>query len=198
MTSIIVRCEINVLRVFWTLMMDSERIKEQEFEDLLGRFANFIRIHIHKYNLYKYGLDPDDISQDVRIKIWRLLHSEKNITNYPSYIKKIVNSSVIDQLRKIRREEGIFSHERQVAENEVVHSIEMARFKSLEEIVGKAVDLVIESRRQVVKLYLLNLSIQEIASYLNWTTDKTRNLLYRGLSDLKKNLKNMDVHYESQ
>jgi RNA polymerase sigma factor (sigma-70 family) len=179
-------------------MMGSERTRDQEFEDLLNRFANFIRIHILKFNLYKYGLDPDDISQEVRLKIWKLLHSEKNITNYASYIKKIVNSSVIDQLRKLRREEGVYSHEKQVAENELAYSLEMSRFRSLEEIVGKAVESLIESRRQVVKLYLLNLSIQEIASYLNWSVDKTRNLLYRGLADLKKVLKNMDIHYESK
>jgi RNA polymerase sigma factor (sigma-70 family) len=174
------------------------QLKDREFEDLLNRFADFIRIHIQKYNLYKYGLDPDDISQDVRIKIWRLLHSEKNISNYPSYIKKIVNSSVIDQLRKLRREEGIFSHEKQVAERELAYSIELSRLRTLEETVGKAVDSLIDTRRQVVKLYLLNLSIQEIASYLNWSTDKTRNLLYRGLSDLKKILKTMDIHYDAK
>jgi len=174
------------------------QLKDREFEDLLNRFADFIRIHIQKYNLYNYGLDPDDISQDVRIKIWRLLHSEKNISNYPSYIKKIVNSSVIDQLRKLRREEGIFSHEKQVAERELAYSIELSRLRTLEETVGKAVDSLIDTRRQVVKLYLLNLSIQEIASYLNWSTDKTRNLLYRGLSDLKKILKTMDIHYDAK
>jgi RNA polymerase sigma factor (sigma-70 family) len=178
--------------------MNAEQKRNKEFEDLLNRFANFIRIHILKFNLYKYGLDPDDVSQEVRLKIWKLLHSEKNIANYPSYIKKIVNSSVIDQLRKIRREEGIYTHEKHVAENELAYSLEMSRFRSLEEIVGKAVESLIESRRQVVKLYLLNLSIQEIASYLNWSVDKTRNLLYRGLADLKKVLKTMDINYESK
>jgi RNA polymerase sigma factor (sigma-70 family) len=178
--------------------MNKEQRRDKEFEDLLNRFANFIRIHILKFNLYKYGLDPDDISQEVRLKIWKLLHGEKNIANYASYIKKIVNSSVIDQLRKIRREEGVYSHEKQVAENELAYSLEMSRFRSLEEIVGKAVESLLESRRQVVKLYLLNLSIQEIASYLNWSVDKTRNLLYRGLADLKKVLKNTDIHYESK
>jgi RNA polymerase sigma-70 factor (ECF subfamily) len=178
--------------------MDSGPIRDREFEELIGRFTNFIRIHIQKYNLYKYGLDPDDISQDVRIKIWKLLHSEKNISNYASYIKKIVNSSVIDQLRKFRREEGIFNHEKHVAENEFAYSMELSRFKCLEEAVGKAVDSLIDSRRQVVKLYLLNLSIQEIAGYLGWSTDKTRNLLYRGLADLKKVLKGMDIHHGSK
>lgn len=178
--------------------MDSGQLKEKEFEDLLSRFADFIRVHIHKFNLYKYGLDPDDVSQEVRLKIWKLFYNEKTIANYSSYIKKIVNSSVIDHLRKIRREEEIFSHEKHVAESELTYNLEISRYKSLEEIVGTAVESLIESRRQVVKLYLLNLSIQEIASYLNWSINKTRNLLYRGLGDLKKVLKNMDIHYESR
>jgi len=177
-------------------MMGPGQTKEKEFEDLVNRFADFIRIHILKYNPYKYGVDPEDVSQDVRIKIWKLLHSEKNIASYSSYIKKIVNSSVIDQLRKLRREEGIFNHEKIVAERELAYSIELARFRSLEETVGKAVDSLIDSRRQVVKLYLLNLSIEEISGYLHWSTGKTRNLLYRGLSDLKKILKTMDIHYD--
>jgi DNA-directed RNA polymerase specialized sigma24 family protein len=80
----------------------------------------------------------------------------------------------------------------------MLYSAEMARFKSLEDVVERAVDSLLESRRQVVKLYLLNLSIQEISSYLNWSVDKTRNLLYRGLADLKKKLRNADIQYDSK
>jgi RNA polymerase sigma factor (sigma-70 family) len=177
-------------------MKRQDQAKEKEFEDLVNRFADFIRIHIQKYNLYKYGLDPEDVSQDVRIKIWKLLHSEKNIVSYSSYIKKIVNSSVIDQLRKFRREEGVFNHEKHVAERELAYSLELTRFRGLEETVGKAVETLLDSRRQVVKLYLLNLSVDEISGYLHWSTGKTRNLLYRGLSDLKKALKAMDIQYD--
>jgi RNA polymerase sigma-70 factor (ECF subfamily) len=92
--------------------MDSINSKEKEFKDILDNFAQFIRIQVHKYNLYKYGLDPEDILQDVKIRIWKLIRDEKIISNYPSYIKKIVNSSVIDQLRKYRREEDLFKHEK--------------------------------------------------------------------------------------
>jgi RNA polymerase sigma-70 factor (ECF subfamily) len=178
--------------------MDSKQAKEREFENLLNRFADYIQIHIHKFNLYKYGLDPDDVSQEVRLKIWKLFYNEKTIVNYSSYIKKIVNSSVIDHLRKIKREEEIFSHERHIAENELTYNLEISRYKSLEEIVGTAVESLIESRRQVVKLYLMNLSIREIADYLNWSANKTRNLLYRGLKDLKKALQDMDIDYATQ
>ncbi len=168
--------------------------REMEFEELVDRFASFIKVHIMKYGVYRYGLDPEDIAQEVRIKIWNLLRSEKTITNHSSYIRKIVNSSVIDQIRKFRREEGIYNLEKskQVAEFELSGGDNFARFRNLEEVLNQAVESLIGSRRQVVKLYLLNLSIPEIAAYLNWSLDKTRNLLYRGLADLKKKLKNTD------
>jgi RNA polymerase sigma-70 factor (ECF subfamily) len=55
-----------------------------------------------------------------------------------------------------------------------------------------------ESRRKVIKLFLLDLTIAEISSSLNWSRDKTRNLLYRGLSDLKEKLKDKGVEYENR
>ena len=85
-----------------------------------------------------------------------------------------------------------------IAEMELAYSKETIHKNNLEEIVGKAVELLIDSRRQVIKLYLLNLSIQEIAGYLNWSQDKTRNLLYRGLADLKDLLKDRDAKHEDR
>jgi len=180
--------------------MNSTDKKEKEFKVILDNFAHFIRIQVHKYNLYRYGLDPEDILQDVNIRIWKLICNEKIISNYASYIKKIVNSSVIDQLRKCRHEEGLFNNEKRIriAEREMAYSKEAIHNKNLEEIVAKAVEMLIDSRRQVIKLYLLNLSIQEIAGYLNWSQDKTRNLLYRGLADLKNILKDKDASYENR
>ena len=127
-------------------------------------------------------------------------HNEKKVANYASYIRKMVDSSVIDQLRKFRREEGILIHEkrRHIAEQEVEYNPEVSRLKNLEEIIGKTVETLLVSRRQAVKLYLLNLSIQEIADCLGWTIDKTRNLLYRGLADLKRKLHELEIDYENK
>jgi DNA-directed RNA polymerase specialized sigma24 family protein len=49
----------------------------------------------------------------------------------------------------------------------------------------------IETRKRAVKLFLLDMSIDEIAEYYNWSRDKTRNLLYRGLADLKSRVKEL-------
>lgn len=180
--------------------MNWNKNKEDEFKALLNRFAVLIKVQISKFNLQKFGLDPEDISQEIKIKIWKILHSEKEIKNYPSYIRKIINSSVIDLLRKWKREENIFIYERQrkVSESKKDYLADLLSEDCLRETIGEAVNSLIESRRKVVKLFLLSMTIEEISAYFNWSKDKTRNLLYRGLSDLKKILKKKDIDYEDK
>jgi RNA polymerase sigma factor (sigma-70 family) len=152
-------------------------------------------VEVQRFNLPKYGLDPEDILQDVRVRIWQVVSDNREIISLPAYIKKIISSAVIDQLRKRQRDDGLLRREEQIriSEQRNLYSWETVRKKAMEEAVGRAVERLISSRRQVVKLYLLSLSIPEISSYLNWTQDKTRNLLYRGLRDLKKTLKRMEA-----
>jgi RNA polymerase sigma-70 factor (ECF subfamily) len=172
--------------------------KEQELRSILDEFSGLIKVHIIKFDPQKFGLDPDDISQEIRIKIWRLLHDEKNIKNPASYIKKIVNSSVIDFLRKWKRDEGIMWVEKQkkVSEMKKGYPAAISLEENLRDSVAEAVDSLIESRRKVVRLHLMDMTIEEISAYYNWSSNKTRNLLYRGLTDLKKLLRNKDIDYE--
>jgi RNA polymerase sigma-70 factor (ECF subfamily) len=159
-----------------------------------------MHLQVQQFNLLKYGLDPEDILQDVRIRIWKLIRSGKIIFSPAAYIKKIVSSAVIDQLRKRRRDDALFLLEKQkhISELELSYCRDAVRKKTFEETVGAAVERLIDSRRQVVKLYLLNLSLPEISGYLKWTQDKTRNLLYRGLADLRESLKDMEAKNESR
>jgi RNA polymerase sigma-70 factor, ECF subfamily len=172
--------------------------REEEFGRILENYAQFLNIHVRKYDLQKYGLDPEDILQDVRIKLWKLINDEKMIFSPGSYLKKVIASSVVDHLRKARREDVLLRHEKQKHIAEIGHSYskEAARKRMFEETVGRAVSRLIHSRRQVVKLYLLNFSVQDISSYMNWSVDKTRNLLYRGLADLRKSLKDLETRDE--
>ncbi len=180
--------------------MDVFRGREEKFKKILDIYAPYMSFQVQRFNLLKYGLDPEDILQDVRIRIWKLICSERTILNPASYIRRIINSAVIDQLRKRRRDDSLYLHERQkhVSEQNFPYHGEGIQKKAFEETVGRAVEQLMDSRRQVVKLYLLNLNIQEIASYMNWSLDKTRNLLYRGFADIRKSLKNLETHNEDR
>ncbi len=180
--------------------MSHDKKKLKEFESVINKFSIFIKANIQKYNIQKNGLDPDDIIQEVKIKIWKLLNDEKNIKNYASYIRKIVDSSVIDHLRKLKREEGILDFERRkiISEIKSRYGSEITLDKDLKKMIAQSVDSLIESRKKVVKLFLLNMKIDEIAALFLWSRDKTRNLLYRGLNDLKKILRERGIEYEDK
>jgi len=180
--------------------MTGEDLKLREFESIMNKFSCFIKAHIHKYDIQKDGIDPEDILQDVKLKIWKLLEDEKKINNYPSYIKKIIKSSVVDQLRKSKREEKAYDSElrERISELRRKFSNELHLETNIKEIIGNSVDSLLENRKKVVKLFLLNMTLDEISLLFNWSKDKTRNLLYRGLADLRKKLKEKGINYENK
>ena len=51
-----------------------------------------------------------------------------------------------------------------------------------------AIELLPLARRTPVRMYLTGYEREEIAHFLGWTEGKTRNLLYRGLDDLRRHL----------
>jgi RNA polymerase sigma factor (sigma-70 family) len=156
----------------------------KNFEDIVSHFKCFIYANILKYDVLKKGIDPEDIIQDVRIKIWTLLKNEKSIKNYTSYIKKIVDTSVIDHLRKYLREENIISLEKRDKISEL-RSKKQSQYGLSGDIIHAKLEQLLETRKTAVKLFFLGLSIDEISICMNWSNHKTRNLLYRGLADLK-------------
>jgi RNA polymerase sigma factor (sigma-70 family) len=170
------------------------------FEEILERFARFIEANIQKFDPQKNGIDPDDISQEIKLKLWKVFQDEKNIHNYSSYIRKIVDSTVIDQLRRFRRQSSIISVEKRkrISDHKSQYTMSSWPEKKYTEIIGKAVDTLMESRKKAVRLFLLNMTLEEISIYLHWSKDKTRNLLYRGLADLKKKLREHGIDYEDR
>lgn len=169
---------------------DSVLSQEEEFLAILQGHEKDIIFQVHSYDLPKYGLDPEDVIQDVKVRIWKLVCGGRIIRKHGPYIKKVVYTSIIDQFRKKRRESDLVQHEKlkHISEMETHYRGEAIRTRGMSEPLARAVDGLIRSRRRVVKLYLLNLNIREIANYLDVSPDKIRNLLYRGLADIRKHI----------
>ena len=181
------------------LLMSSDKIGAEDFKVLLDKFSLSIRAGILKFGLEKRGIDPEDVIQEIKIKIWKKFRHEKNISLYPLYIRRVIYSTLVDHIRKTRRQEKLILHEKQKLLFEEKGNPENPLQRNIFwELVGEATDSLMESRRKVVKLFLMDLTIDEISSSLNWSKDKTRNLLYRGLSDLKEKLKDRGVEYEDR
>ncbi len=175
-----------------------------EVENTTERFSLLIRSAIRKTSPQIDQSDMDDIEQEVKIKIWReILKSEKEIHNFGSYIWEVTYTTTCRAMKKL------FAQKEQLLQQRG-NSVSMEDFpqvfihnpdrqyerKELFDLIRKAVDALIESRRQVLKLYLMEMDLDEISEFFNWGDGKTRNLLSCGLADLRQGLLEKGIQYK--
>ncbi len=73
---------------------------DDALEALLRRHAMRLRSVIERHCRGSASLDPDDIAQEVRIRLWRALERDRNADFSASYISRTVLSVVIDAVRR--------------------------------------------------------------------------------------------------
>lgn len=173
--------------------MKKIRSDEDEFEILIEKLSLVIQASIQSFHPQKLGIDPKDLAQEIRIKLWKIFKSDKKIQNYSSYIKRVINSIIIDQIRASRRYEKIIDLGKQRnLQDQGISNVPIRIRKD----VNLAFNSLIESRRKVVRWFSFGLDINEISKILNIDETKTKNLLYRGLNDLRDILKSKGIEYE--
>jgi len=179
--------------------MRPDKGTSEELEAILERFSASIRASILKFGLEQKGIDPEDVYQDIRLKIIKKILSAKKIRSPASYINSVVHSTLIDCLRKSRAQEEILQFERLERLRQAEGQKEPRGVDTLaRRALGEAVDSLIPSRKKALKMFLLNMTVEEIARSLNWTPIKTRTLIYRGLDDIKRKLKKRGIDHEDR
>jgi len=165
-------------------------------EHVISRFDAFIRRSARRRGLQ--GSDVDEVVQELRLRMWKSLGTAELIRRAKaSYIYRAAISASIDIIRRRRARKvdaaPLDDYGDMMADP---HRSVDARLEG-EEVtaaVHRAVSLLAESRRAVVRMYLAGYDREEISALLGWTEAKTRNLLYRGLADLRKTLESWGIH----
>jgi len=142
--------------------------------------------------------EVDELLQDVRIRLWKSHATSENLDGLgASYLLKVVSSSVIDHLRRKRRQRETSLDA--VAESAAVPVVlqvqppDHAATQALAERLERALTQLPQNRRLVVQLHLEGYERVEIGRMTGWTEAKVRNLLYRGLDDLRAQLRTGDT-----
>lgn len=169
-------------------------------EAVLARFSGLVR-----RVGWKHGLDGDDLDevmQDVRLRLWRARGDSEQIqASSASYVYRTAMSAALDLIRRRRRTVGWQDKtggNQPEGENEIDQVPSSLPGGGSPETdleaseVSRAVELAIsrisKARRPVVRMYLMGHPPMEIATLMGWTEPKMRNLLYRGLADLRAEL----------
>ena len=160
-------------------------------ESVVTRFAAMVRRVGVRHGLSDG--DVDEVFQEVRIRLWRARGDEGvQITAVgTSYLYRTAVSASLDVIRRRRRSrEAALDGDGDdlVPAPDAGDPERLLDGSELAEQVARAIDTIAESRRAVVRLHLLGYSREEIAQLFGWSEAKTRNLLYRGLADLRERL----------
>jgi RNA polymerase sigma factor (sigma-70 family) len=157
-------------------------------EAAIERWGGLIRQAAFRHGLG--GADLDEVVQDLRIRVWRALDrpNEKNPVESASYMYRAAMSAAVDLLR--RRRSGPLG--RPVGLEAVRDTLPAGRGEApgdetdQVEALGRALERLLPERRVAVRLHLEGKDRSAIAEYTGWSEAKTRNLLYRGLADVKQ------------
>lgn len=161
-------------------------------EALLGRFGELLRRAGRRRGLAEHDLD--ELLQDVRIRLWKALQTgEKISTVTASYAYRAARSAAVDLIRRRRAwREGPLTTGDGDAEPEAgaVDAPQLAAVEGGETTarLERALGELVRPRAVAVRMHLAGYPREEIATLMGWSEAKTRNLLYRGLADLRERL----------
>jgi len=164
-------------------------------ETLISRFRTMVRSVGARRGLVE--ADLDEVLQDVRIRLWHAGEGGKSLEELgSSYLYHLASTAALDLLRRRRARraddtEDIRERTDLTTNNASPHDAMEAR--ELASQIEAAVETLSIDRRVAVRMHLSGYDREDIARMLGWTEARTRNLLYRGLDDLRRRLTDMGI-----
>ncbi len=168
-------------------------------EAVVGRFRAMVRSVGARHRLPEDDLE--EVVQEVRIRLWRAFPDSEQISRLgASYVYRMATTAALDLIRRRRARGGdVTDSVDDRVETLPTHmrgpQAELESSEAVDDILA-AVEVLLPARRAVVRMFLNGYDREEIADVLGWSEGKTRNLLYRGLADLRAALRERGIDPE--
>lgn len=146
----------------------------------------------------------EDIEQEARLRLWKALEGGTILERPASFVYRVAMTATLDAWRRwrARREEALDgparAGDRPPAETAAAVDAapspeQTAAARELGGRIRSALSRLVETRRLAVELHLQGLSVPEVALATGWTEPAARKLVYRGLADLREELRNEGI-----
>jgi RNA polymerase sigma-70 factor (ECF subfamily) len=171
--------------------------KKFQTEEFLNKISHQIQVIFYKKFPHFSSGDQEDIAQEVKLKIWKMIQSGRKINNLESYLWKVVYTTTLDMVDQKMQTVPLEKDMTPALSNPLLGDDVFTQEKDLEkkqvrERVFSAIESLSQKRRIVMKLHLTGMNVREIAEFLNWSESRVNHLYYRGRKSMKKILKGED------
>jgi RNA polymerase sigma factor (sigma-70 family) len=165
---------------------------ETRFEGLAKRYSGLVAAIVAQVSRGRLRGGCDDVEQQVLIALWRRLSSEAAIEHPTSYIYR---AAVRETVRAVRRELAEQTIPLDDQEVQGLRSAESPSGAVRHAEVRTRVEAVLRSlpaeRAEAARGHLRGLSAADLMSLHGWPYQKARNLIARGMADLRERLREL-------
>jgi RNA polymerase sigma-70 factor (ECF subfamily) len=139
------------------------------------------------------GPEREDIEQEIKLKLWKMVRRGKDIRNLKSYLGRMVYTSALDVIAKRGNLVSldnlpVESRSAALGDDRGPGPEALAERSQMRDRIRAVMDGLPERRRAVLELHMTGQDIEQMAGRLGWSSHRVRHLLYRGLGDVRKKL----------
>ena len=166
--------------------------RETRFEGMVRQYGRLISSVVARVGGQATSLFREDIEQQVLIELWRQVDREQKIDHPSSYLYR---AAVRETVRVLKRE---LSREASASGAEEMRGGE-SPFQSLAvkeqaEQVEACVAALPADRQRAVRAHLAGFDVREVMRMHGWPYQKARNLIARGMAELRAALHDRGIH----
>lgn len=158
--------------------------------DLLPGYIALIRQAVARVASRRAAPFQDDIAQNVATAMWRHLEREPSIEQPSAYVYRAV---VRETVRALRREQQRHEVSLGAPEGEALASDADPQLALEGRRLGAAIEACLDGltpdRARAVRAHLAGFGVAEIMRLYGWTYQRARNLVARGMADLRTALR---------
>ena len=157
-------------------------------EEMVQKYGRLIRHAIRKAGGPQVSALADDIEQTVIVNLWQQIAREQIIDHPASYLYKAAIRETVRAVRRERERAGAVATVPSRAHVEPADPESLAVARQRGHAVSASLAELTPDRARAVRAHLRGWSVQEIMEVTGWTYQRARNLIARGMSDLRSAL----------
>lgn len=174
---------------------------QQRLQQLLDEHAERVRLVMLRFRLPQHGIDPVEVEQQVRIRLWKAVQRDRSGEFGASYIQRIVASTAIDAMRRAKvrpSEPGVTDEELDLdrLDSAAAAPDRAASDEQRLRILAQCMEEMPARRRLAVSLRLQGHSFREVGEMTETSEEAARKLVSRGLKLLRERLRELGVEVD--
>jgi len=163
--------------------------RPQRFEALVNGFGRLVAHAVRRVAGGAAANDLADIEQDVMLALWKRVGAEQDIEHPASYVYRAAIREAVRAVARVqRRAEDPLPEAEAMAPRQQHDGERLVAERERREALRAALATLPPDRARAVRAHLAGWSVDEVMRLYGWSYQRARNLIARGMADLRLEL----------